>query len=345
MNICFQRSIRVVLGRFSDVFQKISRFWAAKVVLMDRFQSKGGADYPILYYMNYKEKKQDNVFLVEARFLSGLFFLFLCLFKGNTVLVNGIRPLLFFPILVFVFFKKNVLIYLHETEYVFNRIKKENIYYPIISKAISKRHVLCVSESQKKYILKEFKVRQASVVYNAIDEYNLLNIDSSRLNVLMVGSLQERKGVTLFSEVADYFFDNKYQVSFHWIGSSCFNSDKLYMSKNVNWHGSGNSYVVMNAIESADIFFLSSIDDPMPLSVFEAMLRFKKIVCYSKTGTSDLLFDISGCSVFDDYTVDSAVGSILEVFDSNVDVDKYKKINENTSSVESFSARLDKYFK
>lgn len=129
----------------------------------------------------------------------------------------------------------------------------------------------------------------------------------------MVGSINERKGVELFSKVADLAAKSHPSWQFHWIGSKA-TINELYESPMVTWHGW--QWNPRDIVRQCDLFFLSSIDDPCPLAALEALHMGKGCVAYQATGTAELIKEVRGCAVFEEYNEDKAL-TALEVAYSN----------------------------
>jgi glycosyltransferase involved in cell wall biosynthesis len=123
----------------------------------------------------------------------------------------------------------------------------------------------------------------------------------------MVGSINERKGVELFSKVADLAAESHPNWQFHWIGSKA-TMGELYQSPKVTWHGW--QWNPRDIVQQCDLFFLSSIDDPCPLAALEALHMGKRCVAYKKTGTAELIENLQGCSVYHEYEPRAALKAL-----------------------------------
>ncbi len=323
----------------------VKKFQRSRIVVVDRFNEVGGADYPILNYIRYLDKNDEEGHLVRFMDKFGSISLLLALFLSKKILVNGLRPFHYWRLILFVFFKKNVVIYLHETDWVFRRFREKNRFkYLLVSYLIKNRAILCVSSVNEEYVKKTFGAKKTHLVYNNIGDRYLIEKEEGFKNILMVGSIQERKGVSFFSELADFSLKNGEEWRFYWVGDGRFGDPKLYFSKNVKWLGYADPVGVDNCIKNSHLFFLASVDDPFPLSCLETLYNYKKCVVFTNTGTAEILTGLKGCAVFQSYTVESAYDAIKKALAEDLDLERVKYINEEISSVSSFAKRLEGVF-
>ena len=244
----------------------------------------------------------------------------------KNIVVNGISAIRFFETILLCLLRKDIIVYLHETEYCMNTFEKGYKIQYLFLKLIMKRNkIACVSQKQQKYFEKVFKSKYSYVIYNNINQnedkriYNKTHKSNlnSDINIIMVGSLQHRKGVTFFSQIADYAEKQGEKWKFHWIGGG--SKKSLYLSKNVQWLGLKKN--VYDYLERMDLFFLSSIDDPFPLACLEALLQYKKCVVYKNTGTAEIINNIKGCCVYKNYNVKEAFESIQQALNTPLDIE------------------------
>ena len=100
------------------------------------------------------------------------------------------------------------------------------------------------------------------------------------------------------------------------------------MSPNVEFVGRLDGSLYNSFVSNCDVFFLSSEDDPFPLSCLEAMKLSKRVVVYKKSGISEVLSDLKGSGVFYDYTPESAIESLKYVLDCKIDEEMYDIFND-----------------
>lgn len=105
------------------------------------------------------------------------------------------------------------------------------------------------------------------------------------------GSIEHRKGTDIFLEVAADITRRNSAVSvyFVWIGGSRQAVDtmrKRVLSSGLGGvlHFAGSRSNVAPYFEAADIFLLTSREDPFPLVMLEAALQQKPIVCFDQAG-------------------------------------------------------------
>ncbi len=94
-------------------------------------------------------------------------------------------------------------------------------------------------------------------------------------------------------------------------------------------------------IRDADLFFLSSIDDPLPLACLEAMALGKRCVVYRKTGISEMLSGIRGCAVYDEYSIDAAMAALQHAFAEEPDSTSLGRLIGEKASVSAFVGKID----
>lgn len=105
------------------------------------------------------------------------------------------------------------------------------------------------------------------------------------------GSIEHRKGTDIFIEVAGEVIRRSGALSVHfvWIGGT--HEDVATMRKRLarfgltdRVHFVGSKSNVASYFEAADVFLLTSREDPFPLVMLEAALHETPIVCFDQTG-------------------------------------------------------------
>jgi len=235
-------------------------------------------------------------------------------------LVNGLSTLSRWPVLLIALFRKDALIYLHETGYILDQFQKHRPFrYLLAAKILKRNPVLCVSKQAQAHYCTRFSSTRTHVVYECPGNIDPPVLDPQKIHIVMVGSINERKGAELFSRVADLAADSYPNFRFHWVGTMATLS-KLYQSSNVTWHGwQWNPSAI---VRQCNIFFLSSIDDPCPLAALEALHMGKGCIAFQETGTAELIRGVRCCSVFVEYSATSALSSLVEVASSITSVNK-----------------------
>lgn len=225
-------------------------------------------------------------------------------------------------------------IYLHETDFIFDRLQHEKPdYYRAFADAASEFNFLCVSKQQENMLKHRFGARNTVVIYNT-SPMTLDQTPISReylgahepLRIIMVGTIQPRKGVDLFSRVADMAAEMGLPWTFHWAGWSA--SDEVYRSPHVEFVGNLDTEALSSFISSSDIFFLSSEDDPFPLSCLEALQHMKRLIAYRKTGISEIIDGVSGFAVYEQHTPEAAFQALKWVASTRFDDAQCAAINQ-----------------
>jgi len=229
-------------------------------------------------------------------------------------------------------------IYLHETDWGFDKFESD---YPDLYKEFCDYAklftFLLVSNMQAEIIKRRFGASRCYVVYNTTKIANFAQVasrpalskfsrNSDRVRICMAGTLQPRKGANLFSDLADYAKGNGLNWEFVWAG---WEADKnIRKSSNVNYVGNLDQNDLTSLLESSDLFFLSSIDDPFPLSVLEAMQINKRVVVFKNSGIGEVIQGVSGTAIYSTHDVQSAIGAIKKALDEEIDSDRYTSINQ-----------------
>ena len=229
-------------------------------------------------------------------------------------------------------------IYIHETSWglnLFEELQPER-YADLLSYA-RQFNFFCVSQKQANYIRAIFGAMNINVIYEttslpksiyAAPSNKSLNTRNP-LRIVMSGTLQPRKGVTLFSRVADIAAEKNLPWEFYWVGHEVkkYVNDS-YKSKNVEFIGRLDGKEYLDFLQECDIFFLSSEDDPFPLSCLEAIKCYKRLIVFKGTGISEILYGINGARIYKDYVPEAAFKALHSVAASKIDIELYSALNE-----------------
>jgi glycosyltransferase involved in cell wall biosynthesis len=113
--------------------------------------------------------------------------------------------------------------------------------------------------------------------------------------VINLASIQERKGTDLFVETAIKVCQVHPSVEFVWLGDGqpfgTWKADikQMGLEERILFPGYVEAAYLM--LRRASVFFLSSRDDPFPLSVLEAMCLGRSIVTFDVGGAPEALAD------------------------------------------------------
>jgi hypothetical protein len=142
----------------------------------------------------------------------------------------------------------------------------------------------------------------------------------------------------LFSGVADRAQDLGRPWRFHWLGG-IHSPDAGRHSANVTWWGWVDN--VDAFLAKADVFFLSSTDDPFPLSCLEALRARRRCVAFAATGVAEAMRGVLGCAVYDEHTVDAAFAAIEHVLNELPDDAAFARVHDEFIKVDACARRMD----
>ncbi|RME70850.1 MAG: glycosyltransferase family 1 protein [Verrucomicrobia bacterium] len=326
-------------GLFARLRSVIHRYRSARLIIIGYgFNAPGGAWRSIQHYHTFMASRGENVIRIPRRGRHSARQMFMAFLVGRRILFNGLDSFYHLEALLFCLLRRDVMLYLHETAYVFNEFKSTNpIRYRWVARLIRNRRICCVSRQHEKFIRETFGATRTHVVYENIIPPRPDTFDTSRPMILMVGTVEKRKGATLFSDLADLAREQGRDWNFCWVGPTHSTHD-VRLSANVQWLGPRAD--VFPFLEKCALFFLSSVDDPFPLACLEALSLHRKCVVYRNTGLAEVLEDVDGCAVYESYDAHSALAAIDRALATPLDTEKVDHINKNISSVSSFAERM-----
>jgi len=310
------------------------------VIIGYDFHSEGGAWRSIYRYFRFSEARGEKVMLIN-RLRPGTFRRFLCaLILSPRVLFNGLEGFSRWEVIVACLLRKDVLIYLHDTEYMISRFARSHPFkFRFMKRILSRNPILVVSKQMEAYYRRDLRVQQCHVVREAVLLPALPNFDPAQRHIVMVGSLDERKGVGLFSEVAKLARERGRNWRFHWVGALA--SQSLGdLSPDVQWWGWQDS--PSEFVLKADVFFLSSIDDPLPLACLEAISLGKRCLVYRGTGIAELLEGVGGCAVMKQYSAIEAFECLETILHQEPDYPKMQEIATQDAALPAFVEKINR---
>lgn len=330
-------SQQILLGE--GMKRRFGFYASRRIVLVGYdFHSEGGAWRSIYYYFRHEEAKGQPIMLLDRRKQGTFRQLVAAVCFSPRILFNGLGAFHRWEGIFACLLRKDTLIYLHDTAYMLKAFAHQHRLKFRLFRVILKRNtILCVSEQMREYYRKEFGVNRSHVVREAVALSAPPSFDPNFRNIVMVGSLDERKGVRLFAEVAELVAAKGLPWHFHWIGALASQSLGT-LSKHVRWWGWLDT--PLECVNRADIFFLSSVDDPLPLACLEAMALGKRCVAYRETGIAELIDGVRGCAVFEHYTAADATGALEKSLSETPDGSRLAQITEDNASVPALSAKL-----
>lgn len=312
------------------------------VIVGGDFNSEGGAWRSIYSLYQHLDSQRAPVLLVDLRRRDGWRRWICAIFFSPKIVVNGMSAVSKWRVLLGLFIRRDVAIYLHDTQYMLDAFQNGHPFaYRVLSQLLRKRTVMCVSAGMAQLYQDRFGTRNTKVVYEVIDLEPEPVLDPGRKHIVMVGSLDRRKGYPLFADVAEKAAKQGLQWEFHWVGGLG-EGDLAPVSQAITWWGRKASPNPI--LRQADVFFLSSIDDPQPLACLEAASLSCRCVVFRQTGSSEVVGQLPGCRVFDEYEVDAVIRSLRSALDEEVDAGRMRERLAELVSVEAFQRRLQGVF-
>lgn len=147
-----------------------------------------------------------------------------------------------------------------------------------------------------------------------------LGIASCSSVVVGCGTTDWRKGPDLFCSAAEYVVQFIPDVRFIWIGGdSDYYKDWIHakgLTSTIQFLGT--RLDAREILQLADVFFLPSREDPMPLVALEAAAAHLPIVCFEGAGDIPIIFSGKGCLALPMEDVPSASEAILRLAKDHV---------------------------
>ncbi|MCX3059342.1 glycosyltransferase family 4 protein [Streptomyces beihaiensis] len=269
--------------------------------------------------------------------------------SAEVVLVNSLAPFWRSPLAndlvnALLTAGRSVVLYAHETEYVMNfEGGQHTLRHAEMLELLPKLKVLCVSTAQAD-MFRQLGVADPVVVYNTVPRdahrARARRTPGERPRIVMVGSMQDRKGLDLFSRVAELAHTQGLPWRFSWIGHKTWRiGSSTLLSDRVDWMGALSRGRVREELADSDVFFLSSVDDPMPLSVVEAVQQRLRTVTYHRVGSREVLEGVPGYRSFAAYTPEAALDALRRVLDEEVSEEGYQDVEE-LFDIPAFTTRM-----
>jgi glycosyltransferase involved in cell wall biosynthesis len=292
------------------------------------FHSEGGAWRSMHAFYKHLDGVRESVLLVDLRRGDGWKQWICALLFSPKIIVNGMASVERWQMLLGMLFRKDAAIYLHDTEYMLDVLQQQ-------------KAVLCVSERMADLYRNRFGARHTEVVYELTELEPDPVLELGRRHIVMAGSLNRRKGYPLFVETAELAAERGLPWTFHWVGGLG-ESDLAPISPAIRWWGWRDSTSLI--LKQADVFFLSSVDDPQPLACLEALALGKRVVVYAGTGSAEIVEGLSGCQVFSNHDAESAFNALEAVLGENVDTAAMQARLSAVADVKAFEQRMAEVF-
>ena len=213
------------------------------------------------------------------------------------------------PIIVDIAIKNNIkfAVHFHELLSQYNFITADNLERAIEHSSFTIGCCDVVCESLKilgsKKVLKQYECIDTNLIKvneHRKTELRLLNniLEGSNI-IVMSGQRIDRKGYDIFIEVARRLKDEKYY--FIWLGATKQSGYEYFLDKYIDHYKLKNILIIhppqldyYNYLDLADVFFLSSREDPFPLVMLEANILGKYIVSLDSGGVVEFLDSSKG---------------------------------------------------
>ena len=309
------------------------------VIIGYDFHNEGGAWRSIYRYFRYKEACGEKVLLIDRKKQGTVRQMLMALLFSPRILLNGMGALCRWEGILACLMRKDILIYLHDTAWMVESFKRSHpAKYSFFRRIVRDHTLLCVSEQMRSHFQTKFRSSNAHVVYEAAVIPVNPEFHTDYRHIVMVGSIDERKGARLFSSIAAMAVEEKLPWKFHWVGALA--SQSLgELSSNVQWWGWQDS--PLDIVRKADVFLLSSIDDPLPLACLEAIALGKRCVVYRGTGIAELIDQVPGCAVYEEHSSLDAISALKRALGEEPDQAMLRKIAYEKTSVESLTKKID----
>lgn len=315
-------------------------------VLGERFIQSVGVSLPVMAFARHMAATGDaEVRLIDVMEFHSLDAMTAQIAPDEVVIINSLRPFWvksWMPDLVAHLRARGrtPFVYAHETRAV---VEREHAAYRArheqMLPALADSVVLCVSAAQAT-MFHEMGVKATRVVYNTSPGVVPAPLEprpaGERPTIVMVGTVQARKGAGWFSRTADLAAERQLPWDFVWIGGG---TADIYRSEHVRWTGHLPRRLAHQAVQDADVFLLSSVDDPMPLSALEAVTAGVRVVAYQGVGSHEVLDGVRGYTPFDRHDPELMLDAVQRALDDQIDVDEFHAVVD-TFSVDAFAERL-----
>lgn len=322
----------------------MNRYKAADIAFVGTTWFTEGGDWRSAYlYARKAQSAGRNVLIVNPLGKRGIRQTLATWAVCRRIVVNALTAFDSWVVFAMCLCRSDVRIYLHETQHALNGYQTAHpLKYRLLAYILSRNPLLCVSAGAEALYKSRFGANNTRVVYEFPGSDGEVRLDPNRVHILNVGSLNERKGVELFGQVADLAKERHPDWQFHWVGGLA-TLTRLYQSPAVKWHGF--MWSPSDLAKQCRLFFLSSVDDPCPLSALEALQAGLACVAYKDTGTAEIIGCLKGSGVFQSYCAEAAIQQIEKALQVEVDPEAQKSKLARLVGSAAFNEAIDASFR
>lgn len=324
----------------SSIFARLRQEYSdGPVIIGYAFFVANGAWRSIYNWFRMREAAGLPAKLIDRRNIRTFRQFVAAFFFGRHVIFNSLECFWRWEALLFCLLRRDTMVYLHDMEHTLDGFAREFPFkYRVLGRILRRNRVLCVSAAAAALYQRRFGAQRTLVVYENLADRKTPDFDPGAKHIVMTGVLDPRKGVDLFSAVADRAAAFGRPWRFHWLGG-IHSRDAGRRSPNVTWWGWVDN--VEEFLAKADVFFLSSKDDPFPLSCLEALRARRRCIAYAATGVAEAMRDVRGCAVYKEHTPEAAFAAIDKVLGEEPDAQAYRRVHDGFIKVAAFARRMD----
>lgn len=244
---------------------------------------------------------------------------------------------------------KSIFFYWHESHWVLKAYQDQYPLYFSWLKAMSqnpKTKHLVVSQVVGQALQQFGFCQQWSEVFNcSVSQADPPPVSATQPTVINFASVQKRKGPDLFIEIAKQVHQHRPDVQFVWYGEGP--DLGLYQQQIVQQRLShfvtfpGYCHQPHNIMSLASALLLTSRDDPMPLSVVEALSHGKPVIAFNVGGASQILPQVGWLA--DSFNIQQAAAMVIEAIDQpqqESQIQQRQSLYHKLFSPESFARRF-----
>lgn len=179
---------------------------------------------------------------------------------------------------------------LYASEHNFNYLKEKVDHIAVVSLEVKKQLINKLSIPEEKFSLLPPFIHLSKEKTNRVDRRLELGIPKDAKVVMGCGLAEWRKGTDIFIRVAKKLIEAEKDVHFIWVGiGNNIHSEEIKLEVS-RWNSNSRMHLVpvssemASYYEIADVFFLSSREDPYPLVMMEAAYFQLPIIGFKGSG-------------------------------------------------------------